>query len=198
MLIQQFPRRQEGIVLIIALIMLVAMTLGGLAMIRSAHTTTAIAGNLAFQQAATSSSDIGVESAVLWLQNNANNGGLDNDIAASGYTASRTAADDPSSTQDWTELWTTAWVPRGVATVPGGQDAAGNTVQYVIQRLCNNAGNSLNAGCVVSPVEANISGNSQSAGTHKLTVNGQVYYRITVRVTGPRNTVSFVQSTVAM
>ncbi len=198
MLNHRFPKRQEGIVLIIALIMLVAMTLGGLAMIRSAHTTTAIAGNLAFQQAATTSSDVGIETAVAWLQINAANGGLDNHITASGYTASRTAADDPSSSQDWTELWTAVWLPRGVVTVAGGPDAAGNTVQYVIQRLCNSVGTSLTAGCVVSPVESNLTGNSESAGTHRLTVNGQVYYRITVRVSGPRNTVSFVQSTVAM
>lgn len=198
MLSRNLPKKQDGIVLIIALIMLVAMTLGGLAMIRSAHTTTAIAGNLAFQQAATTSSDIGIETAIAWLQNNVANGGLDQNITASGYTASRTAADDPSSSQDWTELWTSVWVPRGVVTVPGGPDAAGNTVQYVIQRLCNTSGNSLGAKCVISPIETNLTGNSQSANSHRLNLNGQVYYRITVRVSGPRNTVSFVQTTVAI
>ncbi len=203
MLIHTPLQRQQGVVLIIALIMLVAMTLGGLAMMRSVHTTTAIAGNLAFQQAATNSADTGVEAAVAWLENNNGTGVLYNDIPASGYAASKGTSDDPSSNQDWTELWSAVWVPRGVVTVTqtggGTVDAAGNTVQYAIQRLCNATGNPTgNAGCAVSPVEATQTGNSKSGGNAKLTVSTQVYYRITVRVTGPRNTVSFIQSTVAL
>ena len=195
--------RQQGVVLIIALIMLVAMTLGGLAMMRSVHTTTAIAGNLAFQQAATNSADTGVEAAVAWLENNNGTGVLYNDIPANGYAATKTTADDPSSNQDWTDLWTSVWVPRGVVTVAQTSastvDAAGNTVQYAIQRLCNATGNPTgSAGCAVSPVEATQTGNSKSGGNAKLTVSTQVYYRITVRVSGPRNTVSFIQSTVAL
>lgn len=197
------PSRQQGVVLIIALIMLVAMTLGGLALMRSVHTTTAIAGNLAFQQAATNAADTGVETAVAWLENNNAGTNLHNNIPGSGYAASKTVADDPSGNQDWTELWTAIWVPRGVATVTqngGGADPSGNTVQYVIQRLCNGTGNPLSAaaGCAVSPIAATQTGNSMSGGTAHLTVNTQVYYRITVRVTGPRNTASFIQTTVAL
>ncbi|MBK7423656.1 MAG: hypothetical protein IPJ48_11460 [Propionivibrio sp.] len=45
--------RQGGVVLMIALIILVALTIGGIALVRSVSTTSIIAGNLAFQQAAT-------------------------------------------------------------------------------------------------------------------------------------------------
>ncbi|MBL0167677.1 MAG: hypothetical protein IPP85_11310 [Propionivibrio sp.] len=46
--------RQGGVVLMIALIILVALTIGGIALVRSVSMTSIIAGNLAFQQAATS------------------------------------------------------------------------------------------------------------------------------------------------
>jgi hypothetical protein len=41
-------------------------------------------------------------------------------------------------------------------------------------------------------------GNSMGAGTIAFTLNAQVFYRITVRVDGPRNTVGFVQAVVGM
>lgn len=198
MLIPCPAKKQEGIILIIALIMMVAMTLGGLALMRSVHTTTIIAGNLAFQQAATNSADRGIETAVTWLESTlaANVNGLDQDNTALGYTASKPATDDPSANQDWTELWTTVWSPRGVRTV--GDDNAGNSVQYVIQRMCSQTGSPGTAGCATSPIDVSSAGGSKGAGTVKLNVNAQVYYRITVRVTGPRNTTSFVQSIVAL
>jgi Tfp pilus assembly protein PilX len=198
MLIRTPPKKQDGIILIIALIMMVAMTLGGLALMRSVHTTTIIAGNLAFQQAATNSADRGIEAAVTWLETTkaANINGLDGDIAAQGYSAAKTTTDDPSGNQDWTELWTAVWMPEGVRTV--GDDAAGNSVQYVIQRMCNSTGPSSTAGCATSPVDVTSSGGSRGAGSQNISVNSQVYYRITVRVAGPRNTSSFVQSIVAL
>jgi Tfp pilus assembly protein PilX len=50
-------------VLFIALIVLVAMTLAGIAIMRSVDTATLIAGNLAFKQGTVQSSDNGVEQA---------------------------------------------------------------------------------------------------------------------------------------
>lgn len=198
MLIRRPPKNQDGIILIIALIMMVAMTLGGLALMRSVHTTTIIAGNLAFQQAATNSADRGIETAVTWLETTkaANSTALNSDILASGYTASKPTTDDPSSNQDWTELWTSVWAPRGVATV--GDDGAGNNIQYVIQRMCNQTGASSTANCATSPIVVSSTGGSKGAGSPTISINAQVYYRITVRVTGPRNTTSFVQAIVAL
>jgi Tfp pilus assembly protein PilX len=53
------PHNQRGVVLLIALIMLVAMTLAGIGMMRSVDTGTVIAGNLAFKQATLNASDMG-------------------------------------------------------------------------------------------------------------------------------------------
>jgi len=53
---------QQGIVLPITLIVLVAMTLAGIALLRSIDTSSIIAGNLAFKQSATASGDAGIGS----------------------------------------------------------------------------------------------------------------------------------------
>jgi Tfp pilus assembly protein PilX len=61
------PSRARGAVLFIALIVLVAMTLAGIAIMRLVDTATLIAGNLAFKQGTVQSSDNGVEQAFQWL-----------------------------------------------------------------------------------------------------------------------------------
>ena len=55
--------KQTGVVLFIALIVLVAMTLAGIAMIRSTDTGNVVAGNIAFRQAALQEADVGVDAA---------------------------------------------------------------------------------------------------------------------------------------
>ena len=57
------PHRQRGVVLFIALLVMVALSLAGIALIRSADTATIVAGNLAFKQAAASAVDRSVEQA---------------------------------------------------------------------------------------------------------------------------------------
>jgi Tfp pilus assembly protein PilX len=191
------PKRQEGIVLVIALIMLVAMTLGGLAMMRSVTTSAAIAGNLAFQQSTTNSADIGMEAAIIWLENNTDTGILENNSLANGYTAFKTVADDPAAEGDWPTVWTNVFVPRGVVTNP--TDAIGNTTQYAIQRLCATVGPSDQAICAASPaIKDKAPGSSKGAGSVVLIPPPKPFYRITVRVTGPRNTVSFTQTTISL
>ena len=58
---------QRGVSLVIALIALVAMTLAGLALMRSVDTTNLISGNLAFRQSALNATDVGVETALVTL-----------------------------------------------------------------------------------------------------------------------------------
>ena len=197
-------RRQTGVVLMVALIMLVAMTLAGLALVRSMDTTNLIAGNMEFQQAATHSADAGVEAAVAWLELNNTMGGLDNNLAGSGYTSS---AQVNTANQSGPAIWA-ALSPAGVCALPvaggvcsaapGTPDASGNTISFIIQRLCNATGNRNGAGCAVSPGTSSTQGNNEGAGEQQLTFSTAVYYRVTVRVLGPRNTVSYVQSIVSM
>jgi Tfp pilus assembly protein PilX len=193
-------RAQQGIVLLLSLVVLVAMTLAGLALLRSVFTSNRIAGNLAFQQAATQSADVGIETAIAWLENNSTGTRLHDHITRSGgepvgYFANR---QDPGVNQSWQEFWDAVLVPTNrVNTLPA--DAAGNTVAYVIQRLCNATGDPTgNAGCDVSPAVTPGEGNSRGAGSIGLQMPTQTYYRITARVTGPRNATSFVQVVVSL
>ena len=73
------PRAQGGIVLLIALIILIAMTIAGIALLRSVDISNIIAGNLAFKQAATHAGDIGVERALAFLETNKVGSFLHND-----------------------------------------------------------------------------------------------------------------------
>jgi Tfp pilus assembly protein PilX len=203
---QRLPRRQSGVVLMVALIMLVAMTLAGLALVRSMDTTNLVAGNMAFQQSATHSADAGVEAAVAWLEGNNATGVLDQNVPAAGYTASTlNNVAYPLGAAYWTAL-----LPNGVCSLPlaggacsaapGVVNVSGNLVSFMIQRLCTGAGprNQTGSGCAISPGTSSTKGNNEGAGEDQLTFSTAVYYRITVRVAGPRNTVSYVQAIVSM
>jgi Tfp pilus assembly protein PilX len=191
------PRAQSGIVLIVALIVLVAMTIGGIAMIRSVDLTNLIAGNLAFKQAATHSGDTGVEAAFAFLEANRAGTFLHTDVADQGYSANgNDPARSPGAAQTWEAYW--AALPAGrIRTLPA--DASGNRVSYIIDRLCATAGSPTGgANCSASTVASVASGSGEEAGEKAITSSSAIYYRITVRIAGPRNTVSFVQSIVTI
>ena len=62
------PARQDGAVLVVAIIVMVVMMLASIALVRSVDTGNLIAGNLAFQRSATHSADAAVEAAIAWLE----------------------------------------------------------------------------------------------------------------------------------
>jgi Tfp pilus assembly protein PilX len=200
---QSLPR-QQGVVMMVALVILVVMTLAGIALMRSMDTTNLIAGNMAFKQAATHSADSGVETAIAWLE--ANNAGsfLDNNIPVVGYTASS----PNNAALPLGEAFWTAMTASGVCNLPmaGGvcsanavPNASGNRVSFMIQRLCAAAGNRNGAGCSIVTGAVVASGNNEGAGEEQLTGSStSVYYRITVRVVGPRNSVSYVQAIITL
>lgn len=190
--------RARGAVLFIALIVLVAMTLAGIAIMRSVDTATLIAGNLAFKQGTIQSADNGVEQAYQWLL--ANRAALATSSPSQGYNSGFA---NPS----WGNPAT--WVD--VVTV--GQDAAGNTISYQIHRMCNCADASYSGNCPATgqPNQCALDnptagaappppgqGESFVTGAAGYQQDPKVYYRITVRSQGPRNTFSYVQSMVAI
>jgi hypothetical protein len=82
---------------------------------------------------------------------------------------------------------------------------AGDFIGIVIQRLCTNPGDRTNVAvtqCPVLPtVTALSTGNNEGPGVGTKTLTSTsvgVFYRITAQVTGPRNTVSYVQAIVSM
>jgi Tfp pilus assembly protein PilX len=196
------PRRlrsQRGVVLIVALIVLVAMSLGGIGILRSVDTSTLIAGNIASKQRTLQSADAGLEAAIKWISDNRTN--LNSDSPANAYYSAvsgggsglslRFAWEDPSS-----------WAGAKVV----GVDAAGNRVDYVIHRMCTKPGLAKDAlgqlcstdvadntgGAISAPSE----GSSMASGASAYTSPPKLYLRVTVRSAGPRNATSFVQAMV--
>ncbi len=193
--------RQSGVVLIISLIVLVAMMLAAIALVRMADTNNLIAGNMAFQQAATRSGDQGLETAFTWLQARASGVTLESSDATGGYRADGATLGPNLTTnppQSWDAYWSASLAARAIGAAQ--VDAAGNTVYYVIDRLCRSTGSRSNgADCVASPsANPNNAGSAQTAGVKPPDPPSVVYYRITARIEGPRNTVSYVQSIVSL
>ena len=178
-------RKQQGVVLFIALIVLVAMSLAGVALWRSIGTGVLIAGNIAIQRGAVTSSDVGIEGARTWLM--AQTPSVLNNTQPQGYISNWDNLFD-ATTFNWDTLGST----------PAVTDAAGFSVQYVIHRLCSlpNAGNNApNQQCLTVSEAGTSSGRGGgSYGVMPLGGTTYIYYRITSRAVGPRNTVSYTQS----
>ncbi len=192
----RIPAKQRGATLLVTLIVLVGMMLASISLIRSVDTANIVAGNLSFQQAATHSGDAGVEAAVAWLEANAG-GALWNDNQVAGYHAS---IGSPGAGQSWDDYWNNVLRPWGVITLP--QDVAGDTVSYTIHRICPGPGDPMSPSnpCASSTqmVAAAAGATSQGAGQTALIPVTQQFYRVTVQIQGPRNTLSYVQAVVVL
>lgn len=215
-ILMQCISRQRGVVLFLALIALVAMSLAAVALIRSVDTGTLISGNLAFKQGTVTSGDSGPEGAIAWLSNiaalNPSDPRVDplhpynNDNLAAGYysSISEAAPLDLFAASTW---YASNSVPAGgtLYDVDGNEyyDAArtkptGNSVRYIIQRMCRTPNQLLSendclfGGTVDAGLSKRIGDNYLPSAEANLA--GSPIYRITARVLGPKNTVSYIQA----
>ena len=205
--------KQRGISLIVVLVALLIIGFAAVALLRSSDTGTLVAGNLAFKKTALGASDAGTETALAWLVANAAGVTLYSDVAANGYyattadacdlTGSRTAG-DAADDVNWTGVDPGAACNMNARTVAPAGVPAGYTVRYVVNRVCNAAGdpNAVFAADGVTPMVCSTVGAGASEGSTRggpsygntpLTGLSQTYYRITTRIDGPRNTVRYVQ-----
>jgi type IV pilus assembly protein PilX len=182
----KLPRRERGVVLMIALIVLVALTLAGLSMIRAVDTGSVIAGNLSFRQAAVAAVDYGLEEVFKVLPAVGNS---ESDVK-----------------QAWYEYYARVkkldgdGVPITGGTWGNGAALKINNNSYdvraVVERMCysntpaGTAITDLASACIGDPGEP---GGSVGFGKPAFTKPPKLNYRVTVMVTGPRNTVSYGQ-----
>ncbi|SMP53340.1 pilus assembly PilX family protein [Noviherbaspirillum suwonense] len=202
--------RQNGMVLVIALIVLVLMTMGTLAMVRKIDSGNAVAGNLSFKQGATAAADAGTEAAIAWLQNRIGGPELYEDSPGDGYYATSMDLVDMTGGQRNPALALVDWDQNScnsqrsancIDPAPAAPVGVDNTVSYVINRLClraldpndtQNSCASFSQGSDASPKRGELKyGDDKRFGA----LPGE-YFRITTRVRGPRNTVSFVETIV--
>ncbi len=213
----RIARREQGFVLILALVIVVIITLSSVAMISSLRGGISASGNIAFRQVASRAADVGVDSAFQWVQTNmATAGALDNNLAAASaprYYATMSAADSGCK-KDGAAGSFTPQMYRFSDTVTGSDgfpcaalvsgSPAGYSLYYVVHRMANATGacptpagclapsivaaTSSTAGCSMDPTSASFCGASTT------TTNTLVYYRITIKVVGPRQNNRYIQS----
>ncbi|VTU39092.1 hypothetical protein H6CHR_05388 [Variovorax sp. PBL-H6] len=212
---------QQGVSLLFALLALVALSLATLALVRTVDTGGLVLGNIGFKQDATVAGDQATRQAVAWLK--ANVAGLNADNANSGYYASTKERNadttvtpvDATGQQydvnarkliDWDNDTACNYATSGsfaacaLKTVAVG-DVNGNKTRYVIFRLCQSAGDpndEINNSCA-KPLNSGSGASGRGAmayGTGRFTAAAGPYYRVIVRVLGPRNTASFTETIV--
>jgi Tfp pilus assembly protein PilX len=201
----------------VALVVMVLMMLAGVAVLRAVVSGQGVAGNLSFKQNATSAADRGVVAAMGFLApalaaSAPSTATLGVDLPAQAYFAewgpSATSAPDPlcyapavapalyPTFDPATFLWDTCpSVQQATA-----DDGTHNKVRYIIHRLCSMPGPldppppSPPNDCV-SVIDDTTLGTA-GGGTSYTGIASPPpppYFRVTTRVDGPRNTVSYTQ-----
>jgi type IV pilus assembly protein PilX len=210
-------RTQAGIVLFFALLALAVMSIAAVALIRSVDTNSLLSGNLVFRQSASATSNVALEGVAQSITQNISLANSVRHFPGQGYYAncSRFDMQPNASICDGSRLTTTPWdntnsrlVPDqvdGNAEIHNGVDRQGNEIRYVIERMCNfneveiNAGNAAMdasrclmasaARCKPSP-----DGNSQGEQRPCSNQATSPLYRLTLRISGPKSTLTFMQS----
>ena len=211
---------QRGVVLFIALIVMVAMSLAGIALMRSVDTTSTVIGNLAFRQASILPANYAIEDAAAGLFSDANFNTPPRiaDVRVTTPAENYYATHDPLKDCPAAGGDDCRGVPQQLQTKPPSTwprlkvDDGQNQIAYVIERMCNpnataipqpngtgSGGDPNNAPATstwcdtITPQLPGTTVNDPSAATILL---GKPFYRVTVRVDGPpgTNAVSFVQA----
>lgn len=197
-------RKERGIVLLITLIALVAMTLASIGMVRSVDTSVLAVGNMAFRQAAEAPVDWAVEDAMQTIQAMAPTD--PNNPSGTGYFANIQASTNGIPNQ--------LLMPGAPTGVFNQTDAAGNTLYYMIERMCRQAGVPVAGDCIPALLAGEEDGGEgvlkpirNTAGEHSTWYeysspdgsgvgggSGSYVYRVTVRVDGPNSTRAYAQA----
>ena len=192
------------------LIMLTAMAIAGVALVRVVDSANVISGNFAFRQSTLNIADMGVEAAVAELiaipaadREKAWPGGcttncryfpvrsVGNMLDSKGLPIVGNTGGAVQAIQ-WNA--NANWDANDIPLAPSGYNRR-YAIRYVIDRQCNQAfpgvANPPNDACSndtpLTPVSKKAGGGGLPAP------DGIIFYRVTVQVTGPRNTQSHVQ-----
>jgi type IV pilus assembly protein PilX len=181
-------QNERGVVLFVALIVLVIMALAGVAMMRQSTSSVSVAGNLAFRQNAMSASDLAIEAGRVWFINQSA-AVRNSDLLVQGYHSSW----GPAGSVDPSQL---VWDDTQSLLV-ASDDTTGNEVRVMIHRLCetpNLADNAVAQKCVsFTPKEGGSTKTAADYSSRGFDPFPAVFFRVTARVLGPKNTVSYTQ-----
>ena len=182
--------------LFIALLVMVALMLAGIALIRSTDSATMVSGNLALEQAAMSAADRSFEHAIhalfdtTLIADRTNDYPAQNYFAAIGRNADGSIPEIPTVLQE--PFSATSFAAAGLNDAVISVDAAGNKSYLVIERMCLASGPPIGSNCNLS--SASFGADPGTQHYTGLVRPGDAFYRVTIRTEGPRNTVSYAQA----
>lgn len=193
--------RQRGVVLLFALVVLVILLAGGVAVVRSMNASLTSAGNLAFKRDLVNQGERAVSSVLAAFDGS---GALalattrQNSVKAANYSATVLPTNDQGVPLALLNNSTFATVGESSNDIT--DEDAQVSIRYLIDRLCDAEGASGvlgAAGCVFPPSSSDVrGGSSQEMGT-RIPPPPSVTYRVSMRVTGPRDTQVFLQASFA-
>lgn len=202
-------RKQTGVVMIMTLIALLILLITAVALVRSVDATLGQAGSIAFKRDQANQVDIGLAAAITALSSAS--GPLYGEtvraasLASANYSAMKLEGNNQGIPLVLVNDTTYGNAGYTDANDIAPKDADGNTMQttirYVIDRQCDAAGTFSTIKylhCSYLP-SGGLSGDSSlDAYDNNAGNSDRAIYRITVRVSGPRNTVTYAQATLAL
>jgi hypothetical protein len=188
---------QRGVVLLFTLIILVILLGGAVAVIRSMNTSLSSAGNLAFKRDLMNQGEQAVSSVMTVFKTGAlsGTGATATSLQSANYSATPLATNARGiplallSDAAFTAVGTTANDLLGATP-----DVA---IRYVVDQLCDGSAAALavqSSGCVFVISGSEVMGGSSQAMGNRPPLPPSLVYRLNVRVTGPRNTQVFIQT----
>lgn len=216
-----FARRQHGASLLFALITLVALALAASALVRSVDTGAVVMGNLGAKKATAIAADRATQMAIKFLASDMTEGARLNDQPNSGYYATSKEDYDITGFQgtdpnrklvNWDVDGSCAYATSGTCdpqTRPSDSFWVDQTARlearWLITRLCGTAGidakKTSNNNCAVA-LKASVMKDTTAGAPNQSTGGGfqlqnqQPFYRIVIRVKGPRNAVTYTETIV--
>jgi Tfp pilus assembly protein PilX len=187
---------QRGVVLIFSLIILLILTIGAVALMRSMNNSLFGAGNLAFRRDLVNQSEQAIANVLVEFQTGGALVGLTTaNVQSSNYSATilpTNAQGVPTALLDNTAFGAVGTSANDI--IPNGYSDV--TIRYVIDRLCT-------TGTVLPTPTACVQSISSPPGGTQLpnapvTPPSATVYRLSVRVSGVRSTQVFLQTTFSM
>ncbi len=196
-------RTQRGVTLLFGLIALAIMMIGAAAMVRSMNTSLVMSGNLGFKRDLTNQAERAT-AAVMALMNT---GALKTEAARQSADVTRNysarilatnAQGVPNALVDDAAFTTFGAVSNDITVTDQGV-----ALRYLVDRLCVNTGVADGNHCTMSDPGAPMGGSaSVTQRADDSSANGgggvlprQTVYRLSIRVSGPRNTQAYFQTT---
>jgi hypothetical protein len=197
--------RQRGVVMLFGLIALAIMLIGAVAMMRSMNTSMFNAGNLGFKRDLTNQAERATSSVLAVLQSGVlgTDAARQNSNATVNYSATILSANAqglPQALIDDSQFGSVGQTSNDISVTDQGI-----VVRYVIDRLCVNTGQATAAQCTMANDTLPVGGSGSEVLRAEDTSSGgagavgqQAVYRVSIRVTGPRHTEAYFQTTLTL